>query len=117
MKEHRVTLNEFRTLGQEVLPSRILKELAGVISEPLSIIFEKLRRWRTEDDQMPLSFKKGKEGLQGRSWGVGAQGHTTRNVSPAGAALCDSEGPPAPPRRAEWSFGAVSGRSKKWFLP
>ena len=40
VQEYLATLNEFKSPGPDILHSRILKELAEVISEPLAIIFE-----------------------------------------------------------------------------
>ena len=66
VKEHLITLNEFKSPGPDELHPRVIKELAEELSEPLSIIFEK--SWRTGEvpddwrraNVVPI-FKKGKK--------------------------------------------------------
>ena len=66
IQQYLATLNEIKSPGPDELHPRVLKELAGEISEPLAIIFEK--SWRTGEVPMdwrranvvPI-FKKGKK--------------------------------------------------------
>uniref|UniRef100_A0A8D0CDV4 Reverse transcriptase domain-containing protein n=1 Tax=Salvator merianae TaxID=96440 RepID=A0A8D0CDV4_SALMN len=66
VREYLANLNEFKSPGPDGLHPRVLKELAGVIAEPLAVIFE--NSWRTGEvpddwrraNVVPI-FKKGKK--------------------------------------------------------
>ena len=44
VKQHLISLNEFKSPGPDELHPRVIKELAEELSEPLSIIFAKPRK-------------------------------------------------------------------------
>ena len=54
IQQYLATLNEIKSPGPDELHSRVLKELAEEISEPLAIIFEK--SWRT--GEVPMDWRK-----------------------------------------------------------
>lgn len=45
VKEHLIILSKFKSPGLDELHSKLLKELVEELSEPLSIVLLKLRRW------------------------------------------------------------------------
>jgi len=53
-------LDVHESMGPDGMHPRVLRELVGVVAEPLSIIFE--RSWRTERKPVSLQSKKGQEG-------------------------------------------------------
>ena len=55
VRDHLMRLDEYKSLGPDVVRPRVLKELAEVVAELLSIIFEKL--WLS--GEVPDDWRKG----------------------------------------------------------
>ena len=71
-------LDTHKSMGLDGMHPRVLKELADVIAEPLSIIFE--RSWRT--GEVPEDWRKANVTQSSKTARRSTQGTTGRSASP-----------------------------------